>query len=128
MSEAELFFKYKAEKAFESKVKILIVEMIHDFEVKLSTAMNQYTQSFQKDFDKEKLIEFALAQKNGLANVQKMEDYPRTLETLNKTWEDMMVLTAKVNEIKQNITQLHRHNLEDYFFNDIEELGHERFS
>jgi len=52
MSDAELFFKYKTEHAFEGKLKGLMNDMMRDFKNKLSTTMNIHSETFRQEFNK----------------------------------------------------------------------------
>lgn len=100
MTESEIYFKYKTEKAFEGKIKKLMAEMIHDFDTKLSTALNIHSDTFKQEFDKVQQKLFDKSKQEGFPDG--LIDSPKTIETLNKTWEDIIVLVAKVNEIVVN--------------------------
>ena len=51
MSDAELYFKYKAEKSFEAKIKLLVHEMMVNFDNQLTTSINIHSTRFQEKFD-----------------------------------------------------------------------------
>lgn len=66
--------------------------------------MNIHSETFREEFDKVEKQKFD----EGNFPEGMQIDSPRTLETLNKTWEDIIVLVAKVNEIATNMSKLHK--------------------
>ena len=47
------------------------------------------------------------------------------METLNKTWEDILWLTASIGELHQNLSAEYKYQVEGFFLADGPDQGHE---
>lgn len=53
---------------------------------------------------------------------------PKTMESLNKTWQDIIVLVSTMGELHANLSNRYKYEMEQFFHADDKDEGHDKLS